>query len=102
MAFVVVETTYDPPLTDEQRRTEQARLDPCLELRGARWIQSFEAPDRRRKICLFQAPDAEAVREALRSSRIAFDRVWVTSWRLPTSEELAAASRDATPTRVKS
>lgn len=81
MTFVVVETTYDPPLTDEVRQTHQDKLYPCLDLRGARWLQSFESSDRKRKICLFEGPDAESVREALRSARIGFDRLWSTEVR---------------------
>ena len=81
MTFVVVETTYDPPLTDATRQEHQDRLYPCLDLRGARWLQSFESKDRRRKICLFEGPDAESVREALRSAHIGFDKLWSTEVR---------------------
>lgn len=83
MTLMIVESTYDPPLTDEARRRDQERLDPCLEMRGVEWVRSFEAADRRRKICLFRAPDAESLREALRGAGLAFDRVWIAEQREP-------------------
>jgi hypothetical protein len=90
MTHLIVETSYDPPLTDAVRQEHQDRLYPCMELRGVRWLQSFESADRRRKVCLFEGPDAEALREALHSARIPFDRVWSAEWRQPASEGEAA------------
>lgn len=83
MTLVIVETTYDPPLTDEQRQRDQDRLYPCMELRNVDWLESFESLDRRRKVCLFRAPDVDAMRESLRSAGVAFDRVWAASQREP-------------------
>ncbi len=83
MTLLVVELTYDPPLTPEQRQRDQEKLYPCLELRGAAWLRSYESTDRRRKICLFRAPDADALREALRSAGLAFDRLWAAAEREP-------------------
>lgn len=83
MTLLIVETTYDPPLNDERRREDQERLDPCLELRGVDWVRSYESADRRRKVCLFRAPDADALREALHGAGIGFDRVWVAELREP-------------------
>ena len=62
-----------------------------MALRDVRWIQSFESADRRRKICLFEGPDAEALRESLRSARVPFDRVWTADWRRPDEADLAPA-----------
>ena len=86
MTLLIVETTYDPPLTDAQRRATQDRLDPCMELRQVEWVSSYEAADRRRKICVFRAPDAEALREAFRGAGVSFDRVWVAAHREPDPE----------------
>jgi hypothetical protein len=83
MTMMIVETTYDPPLTDDQRARDQEKLDPCLALRSVRWLMSFESVDRRRKICLFRAPDADALREALRGAGIPYDRMWAADWRDP-------------------
>ena len=76
MVRLIVEHAYDPPLTDEEHHRAARRLDPCLEAHGARWLASYLAHDRRRMICEFEAPDAEAVRASLRSAEVAFERVW--------------------------
>jgi hypothetical protein len=39
-------------------------------------VRSFVALDRKRRICIFDAPDAEAVRESYRSAGVRFERVW--------------------------
>ncbi len=93
MTTLIVETHYDPPLTDALRLAHQERLDPCMELRGVRWLHSYESLDRRRKVCVFEAPDAEVLREALHSAGIAFDRLWPAHYRDEAVVEAEAANR---------
>ena len=76
MTRLVVEQTFDPPLTDDEHNRLGQRIDKCLEAYGARWERSYLASDRRRMVCEFSAPDAEAVRSSYRSAGVAFDRVW--------------------------
>jgi hypothetical protein len=76
MARVVMEQTFEEPLSDEEQARFAKRLDECLEMRNGAWARSYLATDRRRMICEFEAPDAESVRQALRSSGLSFDRVW--------------------------
>ncbi len=76
MARVVLEQSFDQPMTDEQLADFAKRLDPCLDIRDGAWARSYLAGDRRRMICEFEAPDADSVREALRSANVPFDRVW--------------------------
>jgi Protein of unknown function (DUF4242) len=76
MVRLIVEQSFDPPLTDEEHHRAARRLDPCLEAHGARWLTSYLAHDRRRMICEFEAPDAEAVRTSYRSAELTFERVW--------------------------
>lgn len=76
MAHLILEHTFDAPLTDEEHNRQAQRLDPCLEKYGARWVRSYLAADRRRMVCEFEAPDADAVRAAYRSANVNFDRVW--------------------------
>jgi hypothetical protein len=83
MRYLIVETTYEPPLTDGRRQETQDRLYPCMELRGVEWVRSYESSDRRRKVCVFRAPDAEALREAYRSAGIPYDRMWAAEVREP-------------------
>jgi hypothetical protein len=76
MPHVIVEYAFDPPITEEEFDRMAEQLDPCLEGRDVRWVQSFLSLDRKRRICVFEAPDAEAVRDAYRSARIGFERAW--------------------------
>lgn len=76
MAQVILERSFDPPLTDERFGELNGRLMPCLERARVRWIRSHVSRDRHRLICHFEAPDAGAVRDALRQARIPHDRVW--------------------------
>ncbi|MFW6067871.1 MAG: nickel-binding protein [Myxococcota bacterium] len=76
MAQVILERTFDPPLTDELFQELNGRLMPCLDRAGVRWIRSHLSLDRRRLICHFEATDAGAVRDALRQARIPHERVW--------------------------
>jgi Protein of unknown function (DUF4242) len=80
---VIVENTFEVPLTDEDLRGMNERGNPCLHAYGVTWRVSYLSVDRRRMVCHFEAADAEAVRTALRSAAIRFDRVWATEVRLP-------------------
>ena len=76
MTHLIVEQTFETPLTDEAHARIGQRLDQCLEAYDARWMRSYLSTDRRRMVCEFEAPDAEAVRSSYRSAGLAFDRVW--------------------------
>jgi hypothetical protein len=75
MPYLIVEYTFDPPLTDEGHDEMARRLDPCLELRGIRHIRSWIDADRTWGVCEYEAADAETVREAYRSAQVTFRRV---------------------------
>jgi hypothetical protein len=72
MPYLLVEYRHDPPLTDEEHDEMARRLDPCLEVRGIRWMRSWLSTDRTWGICEFEAADAESVREAYRSAKVKF------------------------------
>jgi hypothetical protein len=76
MTHLIVEQTFEAPLTDEEHGRIGQRLDECLAAYGAKWVRSYLATDRRRMVCAFEAPDAEAVRGSYRSAGVVFDRVW--------------------------
>jgi hypothetical protein len=79
MARVIAEHTYREPFTDERYAESAKKLDPCLEIRNGIWRRSSLSLDRLRMICEFEAPDAEAVREAMRGAGVAFERVWTAN-----------------------
>ncbi len=76
MTTLVVERTFDEPLTDDALAAVQERMAPCLEEYGVTWVRSYFSADRRRMICHYEAPDAEAVRASNRAAEALFDQVW--------------------------
>lgn len=76
MARVIVEQVFTEPFTDEAYAKFAKQLDPCLDVRNGTWRRSSLSLDRMRMTCEFEAPDAESVREALRTAGIAYERVW--------------------------
>jgi hypothetical protein len=76
VTHMIVETLYDPPASDEEIDANATKLDPCLQGHDVRWIRSYMSLDRRRRICIFEAPDADAVRVSYRSAGVKFERVW--------------------------
>lgn len=42
---------------------------------GVRWLLSFLSPDKRKTYCLYEAPDAEAIRAAARRANLPADVV---------------------------
>ena len=73
---VVIETAFDPPLTDEDHNRIGERIDQCATLRNARWMRSYLSVDRKQMFCEFEAPSVDAVREAYRSAGVGFVRAW--------------------------
>lgn len=76
MTNVILERRFDPPLTDERFAEISQRLKPCLDRSGVIWVRSHLSGNRKRLICHFRAPDADAVRGALRQARLDHERVW--------------------------
>jgi len=76
MTSVLVESVFDVPISDEELGRMAQRADPCLEVRNSAWVRTSLSKDRKRMICEFAAPDAESVRQALRSAEHPFERVW--------------------------
>jgi hypothetical protein len=77
MVRLIVEYVFDPPATDALFNHHGEVLEPCLKANGVAWVESFVAADRKRRICVFDAVDAETVRSAFRSADVEFERVWV-------------------------
>jgi hypothetical protein len=42
---------------------------------GVNWLYSFLSADRRKTYCLYEAPSAEAIREAARRANVPADRI---------------------------
>jgi hypothetical protein len=79
MEIVVVERSFEEPVDLETLVAKEAGAGWCLEMYGVEFLKSYVATDARRMICLYQAPDAEAVRTAQSTAGMPFDRVWSCS-----------------------
>jgi hypothetical protein len=76
MPHIIVERTFDVPLTQEELDAVETRMAPCLDLYNVRWIRSFWSADRRRMICEYDAADVASVRSVQREAAAKFDRAW--------------------------
>lgn len=78
MAILVLEQTFETPVSPVALADSARRVDACLEVHGARWLRSFLSRDRKRMICIFEGADAEHIRDSYRSARVNFDSCWVS------------------------
>ncbi len=80
MEYVIVERVFEEdPLDPEAVEAMQNRETWCYQLHGVRFLQSYYSADGRRVICLYEAPDAEAVRIVNRQSGVPFERAWTAA-----------------------
>jgi hypothetical protein len=77
MATIIVERSFDPPLSQADLDAVAERMGPCLEVYNVKWIRSYWSDDRSKMVCEYQAADAESVRNVQREAEAKFDRVWV-------------------------
>jgi len=71
-----------PMFMIERKFAEEITLDPSNDVIlkineevGVKWLYSFLSLDKKRTYCLYEAPDAEAVREAARRANVPADSV---------------------------
>jgi hypothetical protein len=76
MECVVVERLFDPGVTLQDVRLLDESSAWCKETYGIRLLQSYVSADGKRVICVYEAPDAEAVRVANRQAGAPFEIAW--------------------------
>jgi hypothetical protein len=79
MERVVVERTFPEPVEFAEMTALGQKVGWCLEQNGIRFVRSYFSSDRRRMICIYEAPDAESVRRVNRQAKLPFDSVWTAS-----------------------
>lgn len=79
MELVVVERTFSESVDFEAIEAMEARVGWCLEQHRVRFLRSYLSNDGRRMLCLYEAPDAESVREVNRIGGLPFDSVWTAT-----------------------
>ncbi|HSN70967.1 MAG TPA: nickel-binding protein, partial [Steroidobacteraceae bacterium] len=76
---VLVERSFEHPVRLEDIQAIEDGASWCLEAHRVKFAQTFFSSDRKRMLCLYQAPDAESVRLAQREARMPVDAVWAFS-----------------------
>ncbi|MDX2272787.1 MAG: DUF4242 domain-containing protein [Cyanobacteriota bacterium] len=76
VSLVIVETVTEQILTDELLASADRQITPCIQARNATWRYSLLSSDRHRMICIYDAPDAESIRDAYRRGGLASSRAW--------------------------
>ncbi len=73
MALFIIERTFAEQLhlTPETARLVSEVNDGA----GVHWLFSFLSADKKKTYCLYEAPDAEAIREAARQAQLPADVV---------------------------
>jgi hypothetical protein len=85
--YVVTERVFPEPVTKDFISDALKRSGWCLDLYRAEYVESFLGNDGRRMVCLFRAPDAEAVRNANQQGGIPYTAVWTASVHVPPSND---------------
>lgn len=75
-ANVLVTRSWEEPVELDDIQAIEDGGAWCLGAHGVKFVRTFFSGDRRRMICLYHAPDAEAVRQSQAQAGMPFDRVW--------------------------
>lgn len=75
-ANVLVERSFEEPVDFQQIQNIEEAGIACLESRDVRFLRSYFSQDQKRMICLYEAPDAESVRQAQREAGVPFNDAW--------------------------
>jgi|MudIll2142460700_1097286.scaffolds.fasta_scaffold44977_2 hypothetical protein len=77
--LVVVERVFEQPVAIADVQAKEDAVAWCLQQHAVQFLRSYFASDRRTMICLYRAPDAEAVRETQRQAGLPVTRLWTAS-----------------------
>jgi len=79
MAKVVLERSFEEPVTDEMIDGMKRTAESCLELNEVVREVTYLSADRKRFVCIFEAADIESVRRAMESAGMAYDDVFLAT-----------------------
>lgn len=75
-SIVVVERTFSTPVSFDAVQAMEDRGSWCLSLHRVEFLVTHCALDRQRMLCLYGAPDAEAVNQTNTRLGLPFERIW--------------------------
>lgn len=73
---VVVERAFDAPVAFESIKALSQKAAWCLDTYKVKYSHSVHSLDRKRMLCFYAAPDAEAVRSVQREARAPVSAIW--------------------------
>ncbi len=76
---VIVERQFDVPVVFDELQAQEDAAGWCLDLHKVSFVETLMSADRKRLLCLYDAPDAESVRTANRQTELPFKRVWTAT-----------------------
>ena len=79
MARVMVERKFDDATSFDDLQAQEDAFAWCKEQHAVTFIRSYFSQDRKRMICEYEAPDAEAVRKVQRTASMPFERIWTAT-----------------------
>jgi hypothetical protein len=82
MEYVVLEREFSEPLSSEEVRKMAAETQ-CLDLYRVKPVRSYLMLGGRRMVCVFEAPDAEALRAVGRSNGFSNAVIWSSTVHTP-------------------
>lgn len=91
-ANVLVERSFAEPVSLADLQAIEDLASACLENHRVRFKRSCFSLNRRRMLCLYQAPDAESVRVAQRQAGMPFTMAWACRFIAPESAPERAPS----------
>jgi len=79
MSIVVVERAFPNGVDMDEMQALEDKAQWCLDAHSVKFLVSYFSTDRKRMICVYDAPDAEAVRIVNRESGVPFETIWAAT-----------------------
>jgi hypothetical protein len=76
MSLVILERAFEPATDAAGLAQENAKLSTCLAVREVSFVSAWLAQSGKRAIFVYEAADAESVRNGYRSAGVVFERAW--------------------------
>ena len=76
MTLVVVERSFESPRDYAELLAKEGAAAFCMNTHRVKALHSFFALDRQHMVCVYEAPDAEAVRNTQRQVELPVEHVW--------------------------
>jgi hypothetical protein len=79
MSTIIVERVFSEAQNFEEVEAQEREFQWCLDARNVRFVRSFFSLDKKLMHCIYEAPDAESVRESQSKAGLPFTRVWAVT-----------------------